>query len=206
MSNGMWFRPAMLVQHLTWSRISVDGNYPNPFGGHQPSVMNALPDNCTRPGASIFYEFPILEKCGWQQGSDPGPDRVVIAENSDGSRTYCLTITYRGRGDNSFQPCWWKQRKNLSLILDRHHPEENQLWTPASKTSNMHVAKQGIRRRLCDPKVQKWRCIVRTVICERVVLCQSLYLHYESKSLIGFCTSSLSIIICVLERACLLVL
>ncbi|GAB7354880.1 hypothetical protein MBLNU459_g5521t1 [Dothideomycetes sp. NU459] len=90
-------------------KLNSIGGYPKYYGASDASVLGALPEGCKPARGVKLIEWPITT-AGSYSGGDPGPDRVLINEVSPPggaakTRTYCLSISHRNRGENEFKPC-----------------------------------------------------------------------------------------------------
>jgi hypothetical protein len=67
---------------------------------HNDPEVDASPCN-----GKTLYEFPVLAGGYMYTGGRPYADRVVIADNGDGSYTQCFLMTHTGAAGNRFVKC-----------------------------------------------------------------------------------------------------
>ncbi|GAB7354881.1 hypothetical protein MBLNU459_g5521t2 [Dothideomycetes sp. NU459] len=107
--NSSTFRQTQREYRTIANQSCQVGGYPKYYGASDASVLGALPEGCKPARGVKLIEWPITT-AGSYSGGDPGPDRVLINEVSPPggaakTRTYCLSISHRNRGENEFKPC-----------------------------------------------------------------------------------------------------
>ncbi|KAF2196094.1 hypothetical protein GQ43DRAFT_427246 [Delitschia confertaspora ATCC 74209] len=94
------------IAHLDAGTTVTGSNgkkYPE-YYGDQPAVAG-IPASC-KENYNDLQIYPVfVGSSTFADGSNPGPDRVVISRHTDGTRERCGLITHRGADSGQFKFC-----------------------------------------------------------------------------------------------------